>query len=684
MVATDRKVDLWAEIYSPKALTGKPFPVVVFLHGNHGTCGTYDKQLQVRIDSGVAYTTTGMCNPGEVVAPSHLGYEYLAKELASWGYMVVSINANRGITAGSGAEGDGGLNLMRGRLILRHLALLSDWNRGTGEIPVPSTLKFNPRATMDLSQVGLMGHSRGGEGARAALQQFRDEGSPFPALTGRMSIKSIFEIAPVDGQTSRVLDADGVNSMVLLPACDGDVLNLQGIKVFDRAFSRTEPDKSKTFHGTVYVWGANHNAYNTEWQLSDSDGCSGTDAIFQATGRSKPQQVTAVETLVPFFRATVGAQADKSLAAQFDPSNSLPSNLVDIANVDRGYLPAPLGDSVQKLETFSQETGLNDAGIRTKIRGVQVVHQDAGSTSLWGSEHQPGTRVATVSWTPDSDKSKMFQINFKPAKDMSGFKTLSFRTALRCFSEICDFPASADGELPYGVRLIDGNGESSKAYLTGRDVRISRPVGLPEARYPQPPGPDFVIPPYLHSTLFTIQIPLSALSGVDLSRITGLRFIFHGQESGTVDIADILLLKSEPVVDPNPKVASKAPASMMASARIQLASMTQYDPAADANTLKIVRKPPAVRPAGTTARAAPAPVMVDVVLTSKRHFPVTNSFPRLKVGDKIVEGGTIGPDGKTMTISVPEATYNALPAGADVTLSVLASSAPWRFGPLPK
>ncbi len=671
LVATDRKVDLWAEVYRPRTLTNGPLPVAVFLHGNHSTCGTYDKALQVRVDTGASYTDTGRCAPGEVVVPNHLGYEYLAEELASWGYIVVSINANRGITAGSGVTGDFGLNLMRGRLILRHLALLSDWNRGTGQIPAPASLRFNPRSTMDLSQVGLMGHSRGGEGARAALQQFRDADSPFPSLIGGLSIKSIFEIGPVDGQTGRVLDADGVDSMILLPACDGDVYNLQGMKVFDRVFLRTTPDTSKTFHGTAYVWGANHNAYNTEWQQSDSPGCTGADAIFQENGRSKPQQLTAVETLVPFFRATVGANADRSLAARFDPSNVLPSRIADVANVDRGYLPAPLGDTVQKLETFSQEAGRSDAGIRTTTRGVSVIHQSAGSDD-WSKEHDPAIRVATVSWTPETTTSKLFQVNFRPAKDMSAFKTLSFRTALRCFGEICDFPASDDGELAYGVRLIDGNGQVSRTYLTSRDVRISRPVGVRSA---------FIAP---HSTLYTVQIPLSALSGVDLSQITALRFTFNNQPVGTVDIGDVMLLKSDPVVDPTPQVASKAPTATMAAAMIRLASMTQHNPAADANTLTIVRKPAAARAAGGSAAAAPTTPTVDVIVTSKRPFPITDAFPRLTVGNKVIQGGTVGPDGKTMTISIPETTFNALPAGADVSLFVLASSPLWKFGPLPK
>ena len=65
-----------------------------------------------------------------MVAPSHEGYAYFAERLASWGYIIVSINANRGVNAAPGILEDPGLNLRRGRLILRHMQKLAAWNSG--------------------------------------------------------------------------------------------------------------------------------------------------------------------------------------------------------------------------------------------------------------------------------------------------------------------------------------------------------------------------------------------------------------------------------------------------------------------------------------------------------------------------------------------------------------------------
>lgn len=66
----------------------------------------------------------------------------MADKLTSQGYIVVSINANRGITAGLSYAfrstfpdyaADPILIWARGRLVLRHLQRLSEWNEGVTE-----------------------------------------------------------------------------------------------------------------------------------------------------------------------------------------------------------------------------------------------------------------------------------------------------------------------------------------------------------------------------------------------------------------------------------------------------------------------------------------------------------------------------------------------------------------------
>jgi hypothetical protein len=94
VVNPDNDTELWAAVYRPSTLVaGRRYPLAVFMHGNHSTCG---HGANPRIDDDSSYSTTGTCPTGFVVVPNHLGYAYIAEELAARGYFV-SINTNRGI-----------------------------------------------------------------------------------------------------------------------------------------------------------------------------------------------------------------------------------------------------------------------------------------------------------------------------------------------------------------------------------------------------------------------------------------------------------------------------------------------------------------------------------------------------------------------------------------------------------
>jgi hypothetical protein len=104
---------------------------------------------------------------------------------------------------------------------------------------------------LDFGQLGLMGHSRGGEGMRAAYNQYLDPGSPWPGqIVTPLDFRGIFEIGPVDGQTSRILDMASTKWSVILPMCDGDVSDLQGVRPFDRSMAFLQ-ELSPSFKSTL-------------------------------------------------------------------------------------------------------------------------------------------------------------------------------------------------------------------------------------------------------------------------------------------------------------------------------------------------------------------------------------------------------------------------------------------------
>jgi len=239
-------VEMQAVVVAPKRATGR-HPLALFLHGRHPICyGTDD-----------ADAAAWPCPVATKPIPSYRGYLKAQQLLASQGYVTVSISAN-GINGQDFASNDGGAQA-RSSLIRLHLAQWANWS-GRGRAQAPAIVRKAPRA--DLSQVLLMGHSRGGEGVnRAAIDSLTTPPRAADGYHGpvRWKIRGTLQLAPtLFGQNP----AADVPSVVVLPGCDGDVYDLQGQITVDG----TRGVGSETaLHSAAFVVGANHNYFNSEW-----------------------------------------------------------------------------------------------------------------------------------------------------------------------------------------------------------------------------------------------------------------------------------------------------------------------------------------------------------------------------------------------------------------------------------
>src|SRR5262249_54053077 len=129
----------------------------------------------------------------------------------------------------------GGANMQpRAELVERQLDIWRDLNTtgtitaertpdiGSDQLPEGTNLRpFDARFVghVDLHDIGLMGHSRGGDGVVAAYQFNQTLGSPY-------GIKAVLPLAPVDfgnplGGPGRTIN--NVPLLVILPYNDGDV-----------------------------------------------------------------------------------------------------------------------------------------------------------------------------------------------------------------------------------------------------------------------------------------------------------------------------------------------------------------------------------------------------------------------------------------------------------------------------
>lgn len=206
-----------------------PFPVFLMIHGNHT----------------MEYFSTA-------------GYDYLGELLASRGILTISVDedfinySNRLGIPNDNYE-------LRTWMILKHLSQLKQMNED------PSSTFFEK---VNLDQVALMGHSRGGQAVAMAVdyQTYFDE-EELDLLMDEVNIRGVVAISPTDKKLSDAkAEMHNVSYLALHGARDADVSNFSG----DHQFYRTTFDADDDgFKSTLYLAEANHTQFNSDWGKMD-------------------------------------------------------------------------------------------------------------------------------------------------------------------------------------------------------------------------------------------------------------------------------------------------------------------------------------------------------------------------------------------------------------------------------
>lgn len=240
-----------------------PFPLVLIVHGNH--------------------------DPEKFSDP---GYAYLGELLASRGFIMASVDEN--FINGISDENDG-----RAWMLLKHLDAWKQFNE-TKDGP------FYQR--VDMQQITLMGHSRGGEAAATAasfntLKYYPDDFKQ--KFNFNFAIRSVVAIAPVDGQykpTGQYTPLENVNYLLIHGSHDGDVSTAVGLRQYERLkFTNGEP----LFKAVLFMYRANHGQWNTEWGNKDNGPRSARTLDLRGLIDPEAQRQFAKVVISGFLEATI-------------------------------------------------------------------------------------------------------------------------------------------------------------------------------------------------------------------------------------------------------------------------------------------------------------------------------------------------------------------------------------------
>ena len=97
-------------------------------------------------------------------------------------------------------------------------------------------------------------------------------------LIGSVIIGAVLAIAPTD--LDPFIDWNPASPyLVILPNNDGDVSTLHGQRTYDRAFISTVAEADREEKSMFWIFGANHNFFNTTWTPGSGDPFASDDGI---------------------------------------------------------------------------------------------------------------------------------------------------------------------------------------------------------------------------------------------------------------------------------------------------------------------------------------------------------------------------------------------------------------------
>lgn len=524
--------DLRARVYYPAKAAGLnqdvadggPFPLVLIAHGRHDSFRT----------------TPGPLTRDE----NYRGYEYLQQHLARHGFISVSVDLDDTLDLFPG-------NLSRAWLILCHLRNMED---------IDGTAGHELENQIDLTHIALMGHSRGGEGVVQAARMNAD--GPGPYAANRFGILAVWSLA-----STRFFDAvrnyDPVGtarqpvapeSRVTAPRvflgmwgdADGDVNGQSGTLIASHVagiYDRSD-NAPKQF---VWIYGANHNFWNTSWyDLTRAAGSNGDDGR-TATAQRVPVRISDTQQQdlargyglafargyllnegpirqyftrpandLPAMIAATCAAADSNGCVHLQYQNTN-ANVARVDNFEGLSNPGETSEGVTGID-FSTLAALQELS----LTGAELAASDSQS---W----YHASKGALLEWNAQGD----FYETVVPAarRNVTTYDVLSFRIAIDRRGP------GATPSLHTTMSLEDGGGRTvSRCSCDETDTPPAQTRQDDDLAFP-PPGL------LTKSMLKTIRMPLCRFKEIepnlDLTDIRKIRFTFNDRNAGKAGIDDI-------------------------------------------------------------------------------------------------------------------------------------------------
>lgn len=497
-------VRLVGAIAAPDPAAG-PAPVILVLHGAHPACRDADGGV---IDD-------WPCDPDREQR-NDLGLSWFVEELAAAGYVALAINTNAENTFGFGEVEMG--DRTRDLVDLHLSALTEAAATGSGAFGVDLT-------SADLGRLGIVGHSRGGsEAVRLLTGLGLNPDAPGDRPYGPAS--GLLLLAP--GVMSAPEPDLPVPLGVLLPACDGDMINQDGQAYFE---ALREGDAPRSWAVSFWLDGGTHNGFNTALGPDMFTPENRTDCATTLGADEHHDALTVFAT--EFFGAVFAPDA-----AARDP------HLARLGLGSGEPAPGGIGDSVGRVAALpagEDATTLlvpqGEADVVALVAGGTVTADGValvGCDPRYVVEFDPACRTTSLTVAGYPARTVLSwerpggALRLEVGQDLSGYAAFSLRAAVDPLS----------GANPQGVtagltvRLTDGSGATAELTTAEDEPALRYPGGGLE--HLEWLGGDVFTAPLF---LATVRLPLAGVE-IDLTDVRTVELLPAG-DAGSLILADL-------------------------------------------------------------------------------------------------------------------------------------------------
>lgn len=414
------------------------------------------------------------------------GFKYLTEHLAMNGYAALSLDVQAAYTW---KYGDGGDNE-------KIRAIYKDF---INELKADKSLSDK----IDFDNVVLFGLSRGAD-------------TIFDIQNENEAVKAILSIAPSPGvETVR----NDINTMIVVPELDGDVVDLAGISIYEEL---VEDNNRNNPADLVIVEGANHNYFNSDIKVNDTELLGNQEKLDRQL--DKESQQTFIKNLsVDFLNSVFGKVQEDSF---FNRDEVEVKSMYGIPVKTKSFSTGE--EIVMNKDNFDIAKSDNENLIVKVMNESEFYKDDETKGFKLPVPNNNIKKILSVEW-----KSKGNTLNIDlNNKDLSKYKTINLNLALDPSNEL-NKTKSTQGLT---IMLKDKSGNKSSVLVDDKNMPLSYVDGKLDFT-------EIFDDKHYYWDSYTpmsmIRIPLSLFDNVDLKNIDAVEIIFDQSDSGAIMIEDI-------------------------------------------------------------------------------------------------------------------------------------------------